>query len=195
MIESLTKGGYFVKVFDTKESAAKYLNEQIDGTTVGFGGSISLKEMGLYESLGTHNDVFSHWYPGGDKTQDDIRHMAMETETYISSVNGIAETGEIVNIDGSGNRLAGISFGHNRVFFVIGQNKVEPTYEKAIWRARNVAAPKNAARLNVNTPCVKSGRCHDCQSSERICKGLSVLWQAMMSSRMEVVLVREDLGY
>ena len=87
-------------------------------------------------------------------------------------------------------------YGHKRVYFVVGINKIEPDYDRALWRARNVAAPKNAQRLGRKTPCaVKGDRCYDCKSPERICRGLVVLWEAVANMEMEVVLIDQDLGY
>lgn len=114
----------------------------------------------------------------------------------MSSVNGIAETGEIINIDGNCNRVAGTLFGHEKVYLVAGSNKIEADYEKALYRARNIAAPLNAKRLNRNTPCAVSGdKCYNCKSPERICKGLTVLWQMPSGREYEVILIDEKLGY
>lgn len=118
------------------------------------------------------------------------------SEHYLLSANGIAETGEIINIDGAGNRVASAIYGHKKVWIIAGKNKLAPTYDEALWRARNIAAPKNAQRLHAKTPCaVKADHCYDCKSPGRICRALTVLWGAMMGSDMEVVLVNEDLGY
>ena len=107
-----------------------------------------------------------------------------------------AETGEIINIDGTGNRVSSSLFGHKKVWFIVGSNKIAPTYDEALWRARNIAAPKNAQRLGVKTPCAVNGdRCYDCKSPQRICRGLVVLWEAIRSCETEVVLVDEPLGY
>ena len=107
----------------------------------------------------------------------------------------MAETGEILNIDGTGNRVASTLYGHNKVYFIIGINKIAPDFESALWRARNIAAPKNAQRLNRNTPCaVKGDRCYDCKSPDRICRGLTVLWGPMMGMETEIVLIDEPLG-
>ena len=185
-----------VTVCPTKEDAAAYLNEQIDGATVGFGGSLTLKELGLFDSLSAHNTVYSHWNvaegSSGARTQAD----AMCADVYLTSVNGLAETGELINIDGTGNRVSSTLFGHRKVYFVVGRNKLAPTYDEALWRARNIASPKNAQRLGVQTPCAAKGdKCYDCKSPQRICRGLVVLWEKMKSCDMEVVLVDEDLGY
>lgn len=185
-----------VSAFSTAADAAAYLNEQIDMATVSSGGSITLEQMGLLESLAKHNEIVSHWHVPEGANADEYRIKAMMTDIYLTSVNGLAETGEIINIDGTGNRVASTLFGHKKVYFVVGRNKIAPTYDEALWRARNIAAPKNAQRLGVKTPCaVKGDRCYDCKSPERICRGLTVLWGAMKSCDMEVILIDEDLGY
>ena len=194
--ENLKQLGYQVTVFDTKEQAADYLCGQIKDTTVGFGGSVTLREMGLYERLAETNTVHWHWQPQGETSIPQTRVLARDTEVYLASANGLAETGEIINIDGAGNRVAETIFGHKKVYFVIGKNKLAEDYDKALWRARNIAAPRNAFRLKTKTPCAEKGdRCYNCSSPARICRALSVLWCAPMGSQYEVVLVKEDLGY
>ena len=122
---------------------------------------------------------------------------ATDAQVYICSLNGVAETGELVNIDGGGNRLSSGLFGHEKVYFIIGVNKIAPDLEGAIWRARNIAGPKNARRLEKKTPCaVRGDKCYDCKSPERICRALAVLWERPTGiGRAEVVLVNEPLGY
>ncbi|MCQ2447963.1 MAG: lactate utilization protein [Oscillibacter sp.] len=187
-LESL---GYTVRTFETGAEAAVYLNTAIDGVSVGFGGSCTAQELGLYDMLATHNEVHWHWVGGPGE-----REKAMQTKVYISSVNGLAETGEIINIDGAGNRVASTLYGHEKLYLVIGRNKLAATYDEALWRARNIAAPKNAQRLNRKTPCaVKGDHCYNCQSPDRICKALVVLWGAPMGLSVEILLVDEDLGY
>ncbi len=111
-------------------------------------------------------------------------------------MNGIAETGEMVNIDGTGNRVAGSLYGHRKVYFVAGRNKIAPTLQEAAHRARNVAAPMNAARHNYKTPCaVTQDRCHHCKSPDRICNAQVIYWRKMNHMNMEVVLINEDLGF
>jgi len=190
LTENLEQMGCTVRCFDTAEQAADYLDGQIDGKSVAFGGSMTLKEMGLYPRLSAHNRVVWHW-EGGALAD------AMATDVYISSVNGLAETGEIINIDGNGNRVASTMYGHPTVYLVAGRNKIAPDYDAALWRARNIAAPKNAQRLGRKTPCaVKGDRCYNCKSPERICKALTVLWgKPSWMARMEVILVDQDLGY
>ena len=200
MMDALKKNlearGFRVSVFGTAAEAADYLDAAIDGKTVGLGGSVTLRDMGVYERLSSHNEVFWHWAIPEGKTAAEMREAGARAEIYLSSVNGLAETGEIVNIDGTCNRIAAILYGHERVYLVVGRNKIAPDYESALFRARNIAAPKNAQRLSMNTPCAKSAdRCYDCKSPERICRGLSVLWEKPLSGEYEIVLVDETLGY
>lgn len=188
--KNLRQRGFAVKTFATGAQAAAYLDSAVDGVSVGLGGSVTLQDLDVYQRLAVHNTVYWHWVNG---PEDRVR--AVEASVYITSANALAETGEILNIDGYGNRIASTLYGHEKVYFVIGRNKLAPTYEEALWRARNIAAPKNAQRLGVKTPCaVKGDRCYDCRSPERICRGLAVLWEAMMGMEMEVLLVDEDLG-
>ncbi len=194
--ENLTALGYTVNCFETASDAVSYLNAAIDKQTVGFAGSMTLGQMGLYESLSTHNQVFWHLRTPEGKTGDQVRAQAGAAAVYISSVNGISENGEIVNIDGNCNRVASIFYGHKKVYLVVGENKIAKDYESALYRARNIAAPLNAKRLGVKTPCaVKGDRCYDCKSPERICRGLSVLWGKPMTGEFEVLLIHENLGY
>ena len=189
--KNLEDRGYAVRVFGTGAEAAAYLDGAVDGKTVGFGGSMTLDQLGLYDALGRHNTVVWHW----KQEAGPARREAMFTQVYLTSANGLAETGEILNIDGAGNRAASTLYGHRRLIFVIGRNKLAPTYEEALHRARNIAGPKNAQRLGKKTPCaVKGDRCYDCRSPERICRGLVTLWGPMLGMEAEVLLIDEDLG-
>lgn len=192
-LESL---GYDVTCFDTAQDAADYLDENIRGKTVGFGGSVTLEQLGLYDRLALNNDVFYHNRLPGGMTRAEVCTKANAAQIYLSSVNGLAETGELINIDGNGNRVASILFGHDKVYFVVGENKIAKDYDAALWRARNVAAPLNAKRVKAKTPCaVKADRCHDCESPYRICRALSVLWGAPLHGNFEIILIHEELGF
>ena len=194
--QNLEASGYDVAEFDTKEDATAYLNEQIDGQSVAFGGSVTIQQMGLYEALASHNEVLWHWAVPEGKTAPQVLAEARTTDVYISSVNGVAESGEIINIDGNGNRVAGIMYGHKKVYLLISENKVAKDYESALFRARNIAAPLNAVRLGKKTPCaVKGDRCYNCSSPDRICNELSVLWKKPYGCAYEVILIHGNLGY
>lgn len=193
--KNLEARGFAVSTFETAAEAAAYLNAQIDRESVAFGGSMTLEEMKLHESLGAHNEIYSHWHVPEGKDALEMQRLAQTSAHYLLSANGLAETGEVINIDGTGNRVSSMLFGHKKVWYVVGRNKIAPTYDEALFRARNIAAPKNAKRLGMKTPCTADLRCHDCKSPQRICRGLVVLWEAVKSCETEIVLINEDLGY
>ena len=193
--ESLRKRGYKVTCFETGEEAVAYLDSKIDGLTVGFGDSETMLSLGLYEWLSEHNEVYDPKHPKEGMGFYDTARICLTTEIFLTSVNAIAETGEMVNIDGTGNRVAGSLYGHRKVYFVAGINKIVPTLEEAAYRARNVAAPKNAARHQYKTPCaIHEERCYDCNSPNRICNAQVIYWRKMNHMDMEVVLINKDLG-
>lgn len=191
VVRNLQQREYSVRSFPDAQAAADYLDRSLDGLSIGFGGSATLNALDVFNRLAKHNRVVWHWKQDPDQARSD----AMHTDVYLSSANALAVTGEIVNIDGAGNRTAGTLFGHQKVIFVIGRNKITPSYEEAVWRARNVAAPRRAQQLGRKTPCaLKAERCFDCKSPERICRGLVTLWGPMLGMQAEVLLIDQDLG-
>ncbi len=193
---NLEKLGYTVSVFERKEDATDYLSSSISGKTVGFGGSVTLSQMNLYENLEAKNNVFWHLKMKHGQNVMQVRKDASNAQIYITSVNAISLNGEIVNIDNTGNRVAAATFGCDKVYFVIGKNKIAPNLEQAIVRARNVASPLNAKRLGLKTPCaLNADKCYDCNSPQRICRNLSVFWKKPTGSEYEVILIKENLGF
>lgn len=189
--ENYEKHKFTVKCFATGAEAVQYLKTEIKGQTVGFGGSGTLRQIGLYEALSEQNVVSWHH----QIMSENVRRQATEANIYITSANGASETGELVNIDGGGNRLSASLYGPKKVYFVIGRNKITPDRESAIFRAKNVAAPKRAAQMGMKTPCaVKQDKCYDCNSPQRICCGTVILDRAMALTPMEVLFIDEDLG-
>lgn len=153
--ESLLRCGYEVSLFADSQTACEYLASVIHGKTVGIGGSVSVRQMKLYDALCKNNTVYWHWE---SKSVPETIKLAANAQIYISSVNAISENGEIVNIDGNCNRTSSICFGHEKVYLIAGSNKISENLEKAVYRARNVAAPLNAKRLGADTPCSKKRR-------------------------------------
>lgn len=197
VINALEKNRYSVRYFQSGEEAADYLDKELDNRVIGFGDSATMSQIKLYERLSVHNVVHD---PNQSKDNDEFLEIAqkcLNTEIYLTSVNAMSEKGELVNIDGTGNRIAGSLFGHKKVYFVVGTNKIEPTLEKAVWRARNIAAPKNAKRYSLRTPCaIKGDKCYDCTSPERICNALTIHLKKMNDIEdVEVVLINEELGF
>ncbi|MFB0921756.1 MAG: lactate utilization protein [Oscillospiraceae bacterium] len=192
-IKNLKARGFDAKNFDSSAEAVDYLASQLKDETIGFGGSMTLETLGLYDRLSASNKVYWHWR---EKSKETYK-AAAEASVYITSANAVAQTGEIINIDGSGNRVASTLYGKKLVYIIVGKNKLAEDYDKALWRARNIAAPLNARRIGKNTPCAKGElKCHDCKSPDRICKALVVLWGKMFSTeKAEVIIINEDLGY
>ena len=189
-IRSLELRGYSVKHFAKGEEAAAYLCEEVKDTSVGIGGCKTADQLGLYEKLSERNTVYWHWRVPGMETLQ----KANAAPVYISSANAISEDGEILNIDGRGNRLAGQVFGSKKLYVVAGINKLCPDFSSALERARNVAAVENCKRFAGKQPCQVDGKCHDCRSEDRICRALLVLWAPMMDMEAEVILIDEELG-
>jgi len=186
---SFEKRGFSVKIFDTRKEACDYLKGSLKGETIGFGGSLTSQELGLYELLAEENTVCWHW-----KNPADLKKFG-EFTAYITSANAISETGELVNIDGTGNRVAATLYGPGKVYFVCGKNKITADLASAIDRARNVAAPLNAKRLNRQTPCAVTGKCADCNSPQRICRGMVIHMCPMGGASLsEIIIIKEDLG-
>lgn len=197
VIKAFEKNNYKVSYFKSAKEAAEYIDGQIDNKTVGFGDSATLKIMGLYKMLSKHNKVYD---PNQSTNNDDFLILAKKsllTDIFITSVNAMSETGEMVNIDGTGNRVAGSLFGHDKVFFVAGINKIAPTLQDAVYRARNIAGPLNAKKYDLKTPCVVKGdKCYNCSSPGRICNSINIYLKKMDDmDEMEIVLIDENLGF
>ena len=189
---NLEAHGHTTSYFETAGEAAEYLCREIRGKTVGFGGCKTADDLGLYERLGENNTVLWHW-----KTDDrnTVLAQAAASDVYITSANGVSETGELVNIDGAANRVAALCFGPRSVVVVAGMNKVAPNLDAAISRARHIAAPMNAQRFDGKTPCSVTGECADCVSPDCICNQIVITRGVRPAGRIKVVLVGEDLGF
>lgn len=190
-LKNLELRGFGVKYFETGAEASAYLESEVKNTTVGIGGCMTAKQLGLYETLSKENQVFWHWIEPGPETLKKANAAAV----YISSANALSEDGEILNIDGRGNRLAGQVFGIKKTYIIAGINKICPDFHSALTRARNVAAVTNASRFDYSIPCKLDGKCHDCRSKDRICNALLVLWGPPMEMDTEVIIIGEELGY
>lgn len=189
-IRNLELRGYTVRHFASGAEAVDYMTAEIKGCTVGIGGSKTAEQLGLFEKLSDSNSVYWHWKVPGPETIE----KANAAQVYISSANAMTEDGEILNIDGRGNRLAGQVYGNKKLYIVAGTNKLCPDFESALYRARNIAAVKNCKRFENNNPCKIDDKCHDCRMDGRICRALLVLWAPMMGMSTEVILIDEELG-
>jgi L-lactate utilization protein LutB len=182
----------------TKNEAAEEIAKSIrPNQSVGVGGSITIRELGVLEKLEAQGTViFDHWKAGLTKEQSlEIRRKQMTSDVYLSSVNAVTMNGELVNIDATGNRVNATNFGPGKVVLVAGYNKIVEDVQDAIKRIKNVAAPINARRLNIDVPCAKLGRCVDCNSPNRICRVVMIHERKPSLTDILIILVGEELGY
>lgn len=190
--QNFERHGFTTQFFSTKEEASGYLADILQNQTIGFGGSETLMEMGLFEVLQQKNVVIWHNKISGLH----VRKLANCADIYITSANAITETGEIVNIDGTGNRVAMTAFGPQSCYYVIGKNKITANISDAYYRCKNIAAPLNARRVSAKTPCAAKGdKCYDCDSPNRICRIVSVIERVPLGMKCEIVFVNEELGF
>ncbi len=193
-IKNLKLRGYTVQHFATGAEAAAYLASEIHDTEVGFGGCSTAAQMNLFDVLSERNTCYWHWK---QQPAVDAIAKANNAPVYITGANAIAESGEIINIDGRGNRLAGQVYGiGKKVYILASVSKIAPDFTSAVDRARQVAAVTRGKDFPYNTPCKLDNKCHDCRSKERFCNAMLVLWGPMFDMEgMEVILIDEALGY
>ena len=194
ILENFREKGFKPFYFDSSGKLKDFLLNEISGTTVGMGGSMTIQELDIYNLLSQNNKVYSH----SVCSDAGVMQNASLSESYVLSANALAETGEIINIDGRGNRVAGSIFGANlkRVFYICGTNKLAENIEKGIWRAINIAAPKNAQRLGRKTPCaVRADKCYNCKSPERICRATVIITNPLINVETFVLIVEGNYGF
>lgn len=187
--------GYFA---ETKEEAVELIMERFltKGKTVCFGGSMTLTESGLMDAIRQGDCVLYDRMTA--KTPEEVREMKanmINSDYFLMSTNAITMDGELINIDGMGNRVSYLCYGPENVIILAGMNKVVSSVEDGIRRVRDIASPPNTVRLNKNTPCAKTGRCGDCYSEDCICSQIVVTRRSGQKNRIKVVLVAEELGY
>jgi len=164
---------------------------------VGIGGSVTVRDIGLVEAIEKQsNTIFMDWgKPLELKEKIKVRKDALTSDVYLTSSNAITLQGQLVNIDGTGNRVSAMIFGPKKVIIVAGANKLVDTLDEALARIRNIAGPLNGKRLNLKTPCALTGKCTDCNSPDRMCKVKVILEKKPSLSDITIVLVGENLGY
>ncbi len=196
-IQALSKRNMEGYYCETKEDALKKVLELIpEGSKVSWGGSQTLLQVGIIDALNTGN------YVALDRSQaqtpeeyEQIHFEAMRSDYYLMSTNAVTKDGKLVNIDGSGNRLAALMFGPKNVIVVAGMNKLVSNEDMGISRARNFAAPLNAMRLKRATPCVTTGLCNSCHVDDCICSHTVITRASNKKNRIKVILVGETLGF
>ena len=190
-LESRQMSGYYAA---DKEEALKIALSLIpEGSTVTMGGAMSAHEIGLPQALAEGNYNFID----RDKMEDKRAAMlaAYDADFFLASANAMTEDGVIVNIDGNANRVSAIAQGPRHVIFIVGMNKICDDVDGALKRARNVAAPINAQRFGLNTPCTKTGSCMDCKTPDTICCQFLITRYSKHPGRIHVILVNDFLGF
>lgn len=193
-LESRNMEAYYVH---TKEEALKKALELIpEGSSVGWGGSASVEEIGLKNAVRTGNyTALDREKAVTPEENTRITHEVLSCDYFLTSSNAVSEDGILVNIDGSANRLAAICYGPKYVVMVVGINKIVKSEADALSRARNEAAPVNAQRFGIDTPCSKTGCCYDCKSPDTICCQFLTTRYSKVKNRIKVILVGEELGF
>lgn len=166
------------------------------GLKIGVGGSLTVRGIGLLEKLADNNiQVLDHWKQGLTKEEiSTIRLSQLTCDLFLSSANAITEKGDIVNMDGFGNRINAMTFGPKKVIIIAGYNKIVPDIDSALDRIKRFAAPLNAKRLNLPLPCTETGYCHDCNSEARICRVTSIMQRRPSGTDISVYLLNEEIG-
>ena len=190
-LESRNMSGYYAA--SAEEALEKALSLIPEGSTVTMGGAMSVHGIGLVKALKDGNYDFI------DRDEEPDKRAAMlkayDADVFLASVNAMTEDGVLVNIDGNSNRVSAIAQGPKKVIFIVGMNKVCSDVDGALKRARNVAAPINAQRFVLDTPCVKTGACMDCKSPDTICCQFLITRYSRHKDRIHVILVNEVLGF
>ena len=196
VLKNLEKRKIKAKYFETKEEARQAILKEIQpDATVGIGGSMSVKELSLHEDLmKAGNTVYWHWLVEPSQMSD-TRRSAATVDIYLSGTNAITEDGELINIDGVGNRVATMFYGPKKTIVLCGINKICPDLISAIDRIKKVACVKNARRLNRKTPCSITGECNDCQSEDRMCNITTIISGKPTELDLNVYIVGEELGF
>lgn len=195
VIENLKKREIEAYHFESRSELEKFLeNEVDDAKTIAFGGSMTLKTLGLYEKFSEMGkEVIWHWETAPEKRKEALK-KASNADIYFSSSNAITQDGRLVNIDGNGNRVAAMAFGIPKVIIIAGKNKICQDLDSAIKRIKQEACPQNAKRLGLNVPCAVAS-CVDCRSKERMCRVTTIIEGCPNMSKMIVCLLDEDLGF
>lgn len=183
-------------ILKDRQAVKNYLKDHIKkGMLVCRGGSVTLNELDLIDHL-DEVSIVNHGLPYLTKEEKEICFQkGFQADLYLMSASAITQQGEIYNVDGKGNRLAALLYGPKQVYIIVGKNKIVYDLEEAKERMKKIAAPKNALRLQKKTPCVKTGKCEDCQSKDRICCDEVIIHYQTNENRIQVIIVEENLGY
>ncbi|MDV0447015.1 hypothetical protein MsAg5_08830 [Methanosarcinaceae archaeon Ag5] len=192
--KQFNRRGFNSTVCNNRHEAVDYILETFpvnDEMIIGMGNSLTLDALGIKDILIERASAVYQHAPGSSEVES---KKALLADLYLTSANAVSYDGQIVNIDGTGNRTAATCYGPTQVIYVVGKNKIAESLEDAVWRARNVAAVQNAKRYNRKTPCVVTGKCEDCLSPECICGVMTIHRKQPHGNKITIVLVNEELG-
>ncbi|MEO0160915.1 MAG: lactate utilization protein [candidate division WOR-3 bacterium] len=198
VVEALRKRDFNAEYFHSVNEVNDYLLRNIPvHASVGIGGSMTIRELSIIEKLEERgNKVIHHWQKGlTEETDKEIRKKEMLADYYLTSANAITKNGDIINIDGIGNRIAAMVYGPDNVYIIAGYNKIVPSIHDGIKRSKEIAAVMNAKRVSAQTPCVNTGMCIDCNVKGRICRVISIMQFRPWHTNITVLLVNETLGF
>jgi len=200
--KNLEKNNFDAYVVNSSADAkALVMNEilpKLAVKTVGFGGSLTLQQTGIYDALCENKDLDVLRSDLPELTAEEkieVRRQSLLTDVFFTSTNALTEDGNLVNLDMIGNRIAALTFGPKHVVVIVGRNKLTLDVESAMERVKNYCSPINAMRLNMKTPCAKTSECVDCQTSSRICNTWTITEKSFPKKRVKVILVNDNLGF
>ncbi len=201
LINSLKKRNFKAYFCRNKHEANELILKSVSkDEIISWGGSITIDELGIKNILKENNyKLIDRDSAETNKEKEDLIIKSITSDVFLMSANAVSEDGEIVNIDKKGNRIAALCFGAERVFIVIGVNKIVKSLNDAVSRARNIAAPVNAQRIadiiKMNTPCTSNGSCADCKTEDSICSNILITRLSCPKNRITVIIVNEELGF
>ena len=196
-VAALKKHGFEAEAVASRDECREMILKMIPaGAKVGVPGSASVRAIGVVEELKKRgHELYDHWEPGLSPLDAlKIRKQQLLCDVLLSSTNALTMTGELLNMDGIGNRVAAMIFGPGKVIIVAGRNKIVPNLESARDRIQKIAAPRRAKEMNLPTPCAKDAQCPDCNVPSRICRAEVVLHRKPSLTQIKVIIVDEDLG-
>lgn len=193
--KALSSRRFLPEIYDTAEEAKAAALRIIGGKSVGIGGSATVRDMKLAEALQANgNEVAWHWLAAKEEKKA-ARDKALKADVYLCSTNALTTDGKLVNIDGTGNRAAGMIYGPREVIVIAGRNKIVGSLDEAVERIKRYACPPNARRQDFDTPCARTGQCHDCRTSDRMCNVTFIMEAPTKAVKVfRVLVVKEDLG-
>ncbi len=196
--KALIKRGFKANFFMDEKGLMKTLSRRIPkNSTIGIPGSVTIRQLGIIEKLKKRgNKIYQHWEKGlTEETDKEPRRLEGEADYYLTSANAITTRGEIINIDGVGNRVAHMIFGPKNVFIIAGINKIVNSIEQGIERAHNIAGVKNAKRVSADVPCTRTGTCQNCNTRKRICRITTIIHYCPFQTDISVFLINKNLGF